>query len=68
MAGRPARRAAVVLSLVSAQPRAGARDGTPPAAGRGFVGAWRRTATPFGASQSLVTFGADGTVLEGWRS
>ena len=45
--------------------RTGAQTGTPDAADQGFVRrAWRLfTETPFGASQSLVTFLADDTVL-----
>ena len=57
---------AVVSSLVlgSAQLRAGAQTGAPSAVGQGFVGAWRLTFdTPTGASQSLLTIMADGTVL-----
>ena len=54
--------AAVVLG--SAQLRTGAQAATPSAAGRSFVGAWRLTFdTPLGASQSLLTVTADGTVL-----
>ncbi|MEA2529887.1 MAG: hypothetical protein QOF01_3729 [Thermomicrobiales bacterium] len=56
--------AAVALVLGSAPLRTGAQDGTPTAADRGFVGAWHLTTqTPFGPSQSLITFMADGTVL-----
>jgi hypothetical protein len=48
----------------SAQLRTGAQTGTPPAAGQGFVGAWRLTfETPLGPSQSLLTLMADGTLL-----
>jgi hypothetical protein len=57
---------AVVAALVlgPAQYRVGAQTGTPPAAGQGFVGAWRLTFdTPAGSSQSLLTITADGTVL-----
>jgi hypothetical protein len=51
------------VSLGPAQPRTDAQAGTP-MAGQGFVGAWRLTTqTPFGASQSLVTLMADGTML-----
>ena len=54
--------AAVVLG--SAPLRSGALAATSSAAGRGFVGAWRLTFdTPLGASQSLLTVTADGTVL-----
>lgn len=53
-----------VFVLGSAQLRTGAQTGTPPATTQGFVGAWRlTTATPFGSSQSLITFMADGTVI-----
>ncbi len=56
--------AAAALVLGPVQPRAGAQTGTPAAAGQGFVGAWHlNSKTPFGASQSLVTLMADGTVL-----
>ena len=56
--------AAAALALGPAGPRTGAQDATPAAAGGGFVGAWRLfTETPFGPSQSLITFNADGTVL-----
>jgi hypothetical protein len=55
---------AAAFVLGSAQDRTSAQDATPAAAGRGFVGAWRLTTeTPFGTSQSLITFTADGTVL-----
>ncbi len=55
--------AAAVLVLGPARPHTVAQTGTPPVADQGFVGAWRLTTeTPFGASQSLVTFMADGTV------
>jgi hypothetical protein len=55
---------AVGLLLGSAQRSTGAQSGTPTAAGEGFVGAWNLvTETPFGASRSLVTFMADGTVV-----
>jgi hypothetical protein len=55
---------AAVLVLGTAQLRTGAQVGTPTAAGQGFVGAWRLTFdTPTGASQSLLTIAADGTVL-----
>lgn len=54
--------AAVVLG--SAPLRSDALAATSSAAGRGFVGAWRLTFdTPLGASQSLLTVTADGTVL-----
>jgi hypothetical protein len=56
--------AAAVLVLGPAQLRTDAQTGTPPAAAQGFVGVWHLTTdTPFGASQSLITLGADGTVL-----
>jgi hypothetical protein len=56
--------ALAALILVPPHLRTGAQPGTPAAAGQGFVGAWRLTTeTPFGASQSLATFMADGTVL-----
>ena len=56
--------AAAALVLGSAGLRTGAQTGTPPAAGGGFVGAWRLTSeTPSGASQNLLTLMADGTVL-----
>jgi hypothetical protein len=56
--------AVAAAALVLAPVRTGAQDGTPTAAGQGFVGSWDLTTqTPFGASQTLVTFGADGTVL-----
>lgn len=56
--------AAAALVLGSAPLRTGAQTATPAAADRGFVSAWRlTTTTPFGASQSLITFMADGTVL-----
>jgi hypothetical protein len=55
---------AAAFVLGSAQDRTGAQDATPAAADRGFVGAWRLTSeTPFGTSQSLITFTTDGTVL-----
>jgi hypothetical protein len=55
---------ATALVLGSTQLRTGAQTGTPSAAGQGFVGAWRLTFdTPLGASQSLLTAMADGTVL-----
>ncbi len=54
---------AAALVLGSAPSRTGAQNATPAAAGQGFVGAWRlATTTPFGASQSLITLSADGTV------
>jgi hypothetical protein len=58
----------VSLALVSllgpAPVRTGAQTGTPDATDQGFVGAWRLTTeTPFGASQSLITLMADGTVI-----
>jgi hypothetical protein len=44
--------------------RTDAQTGTPAADDQGFVGAWHLTTdTPFGASQSLITLMADGTVL-----
>ena len=56
--------AVAAFVLGSAQDPTSAQDATPAAAGRGFVGAWRLTTeTPFGTSQSLITFTADGTVL-----
>jgi hypothetical protein len=56
--------AAAALVLGSASLRTSAQTGTPAAAGGGFVGAWRLlTETPFGASQSLLTIMADGTVV-----
>jgi hypothetical protein len=56
--------AAAVLALGSGQLGTGAQDATPPAAGQGFVGAWRLSSdTPAGASQSLLTLMADGTVV-----
>ena len=55
---------AAAFVLGSAQLRTGAQSASPAAADGGFVGAWHLvTETPFGASQSLVTFMADGTVL-----
>ena len=55
--------AAAALVLSPARLPAGAQDGTPAAAGQGFVGAWRLTSrTPAGASQGLLTLSADGTV------
>ncbi len=55
---------AATLVLGASPHRAGAQPGTPPAAGPGFVGAWHLTTqTPFGASQSLATFMADGTLV-----
>jgi hypothetical protein len=57
---------AVVAAFVlgSAPLRTSALPGTPAAADQGFVGAWRVTFdTPLGASQSLLTVMADGTVL-----
>ena len=56
----------VVATLVlgPAQLRTGAQTGTPAATNQGFVGAWHLTTeTPFGASQSLITLTADGTVI-----
>ena len=56
--------AAAALVLGSAQLRTGAQTGTPSAASQDFVGAWHLTFdTPVGASQSLLTVMADGTVL-----
>jgi hypothetical protein len=56
--------AAAAFVLGSAPLRTDAQAGTPAAAGQGFVGAWRLTFdTPLGASQSLLTVMADGTVL-----
>jgi hypothetical protein len=56
--------AAAVLALGSVQLGTSAQTGTPPAAGQGFVGAWRLTSeTPAGASQGLLTLMADGTVV-----
>jgi hypothetical protein len=55
---------AAALVLSSAQLRTGAQPGTPAAAERDFVGAWRLTFdTPVGPSQSLLTIMADGTLL-----
>lgn len=54
---------AAVSVFGSARLGTSAQVGTPPAADQGFVGAWRlATETPFGASQSLLTLSADGTV------
>jgi hypothetical protein len=56
--------AAATVVLGSAQMRTGAHTGTPLAADQGFVGTWRLTFdTPVGASQSLLSIMADGTVL-----
>ncbi len=53
---------AAAFVLGAAPSRIGAQDATP-AAGSGFAGAWHLvTETPFGASQSLMTLSADGTV------
>ncbi len=53
-----------VLALGAGPLGSSAQTGTPPAAGQGFVGAWHLTsATPAGASQSLLTLMADGTVV-----
>lgn len=54
-----------VVSLLSLAPgRTGAQTGTPETVSQGFVGAWHLTTeTPFGASQSLITLMADGTVI-----
>jgi hypothetical protein len=55
---------AAVFVLGSAQPHARAQDATPAAASGGFAGAWRLASeTPSGASQGLLTLGADGTVI-----
>ena len=56
----------VVATLVlgPAQLRTGAQTGTPAATDQGFVGAWHLTTeNPLGASQSLLTLMADGTVI-----
>jgi hypothetical protein len=54
--------AAVVFG--SSHVRTDAQTGTPTTTGQGFVGAWHVISqTPFGTSQSLVTFMADGTVI-----
>ena len=56
--------AAAALILGPAPLPTGAQNGTPAPAGEGFVGAWHLTTeTPFGASQSLITLMADGTLL-----
>ena len=53
-----------VLTFGPVQLRTAAQTGTPPVTEQGFVGAWRlATETPFGASQSLMTVVADGTVI-----
>jgi hypothetical protein len=54
-----------VVSLLSLAPgHTDAQTGSPEAAAQGFVGAWHLTTeTPFGASQSLITLMADGTVI-----
>ena len=50
-----------VAALTLARP--GAANPNDDRPGQGFVGAWRlSTETPFGASQSLITLTADGTV------
>jgi hypothetical protein len=55
---------AAALVLGPAQRRTGAQTGTPAATDQDFVGAWRLIfETPTGASQSLLTVMADGTVL-----
>lgn len=55
---------AVVSLLSLAAVRTGAQSATPPAVEQGFVGAWHLTTeTPFGASQSLITLMADGTLI-----
>lgn len=54
---------AAVLVL-SATARQSVAQTATPAADQGFVGAWRvDSETPFGASRSLITLMADGTVL-----
>src|SRR5687768_4906096 len=56
--------AVAVLALASVQLGTNAQTGTPPADGQGFVGAWRLTSeNPSGASQSLLTLMADGTIV-----
>lgn len=53
-----------VLALGTLRLGSGAQTGTPSAADGSFVGAWHLTTeTPFGASQSLITLMADGTIL-----
>src|SRR5687768_4268248 len=53
----------VLTALLSVPLATIAQDASPPVDGQGFVGAWHlATETPFGASQSLFTIGADGTL------
>lgn len=54
-----------VVAIASLAPvRTGAQATDPPDLDPRFAGAWHlTTSTPFGASQSLITFSADGTVL-----
>jgi hypothetical protein len=55
---------AAAFVLGAAPFHTGAQPGTPTAGERGFVGAWHLTTeTPFGASRSLITLMADGTVI-----
>lgn len=52
------------LLFGSASLRSGAQSGEPAATGHDFVGSWRLTFdTPLGASQSLLTVMADGSVI-----
>jgi hypothetical protein len=55
---------ASALIIGATQLRIGAQTGTPPAAGRDFVGTWHLIfETPAGPSESLLTVMADGTVI-----
>jgi hypothetical protein len=55
---------AAILAPGPAPLRAGAQVATPSTGSNSFVGAWRLTTiTPFGPSQSLITFTSDGTVI-----
>lgn len=56
----------VVLTVAfgPGQLRAEAQGGTPPAAGQGFVGSWRLTIPGPPLTQSLITFLADGSVID----
>jgi hypothetical protein len=55
---------ATVFILGAAPLGTRALDGTPTAAGQGFTGAWHLTTqNPAGDNQSLLTLGADGTVI-----
>jgi hypothetical protein len=55
---------AAVLALGVVPVGASAQTESPPPSDQGFVGAWHlATETPFGASQSLFTIMADGTVV-----